>query len=531
MVDALPNLLNEVAELKTLVATQAQQIAQQAQQIDEQNVLNTLLQEELRLLRANRFGPRSETMPAGQGRLFNEAEFLADEAAAQAAEDETVEVPAHRRKRGGRKPLPENLPRHEVIHDLSDNEKRCPHDQAPLKHIGDEVSEQLEIIPQQARVIRHIRRKYACPCCDEGLATAPMPPQPIPKSLAAPATLAFIVTSKFVDGLPLHRLERVLGRLDIDISRQTLARWVIQSGVLIQVLINLLQDQLMEGALIHMDETRLQVLNEPDRPPTSQSNLWVRRGGPPDTPIILFEYDPSRSAAVATRLLEGFAGVLVTDGYEGYGPAVRTHQLTHAGCWAHARRKFDEAVKAQTLKGKKPKAGKGTRGLGFIRKLYRVERLAANQGLSPEQRLAFRQQHARPVIDELQAWLQSSLSQVPPKSAVGKALNYLNNQWAKLTVYLDDGNIPIDNNPAENAIRPFVIGRKAWLFADTVAGAGAEASANLYSLVETAKANGVEPYRYLRYVFTHLPAADTLEAFEALLPTRVDRESINALSL
>jgi transposase len=341
--------------------------------------------------------------------------------------------------------------------------------------------------------------------------------------------LAFIVTNKFVDGLPLHRLERVFNRLDIAISRQTLARWVIRSGVLVQVLINLLRDQLLDDALIHMDETRMLVLNEPDRPARSQSNIWVQRGGPPDKPIILFHYHPSRSAEVATRLLDGFAGALVTDGYEGYAAAVRTHQLTHAGCWAHARRKFDEAVKAQTPKGKKPKAGKATRALGFIRKLYRVERLARDQGLSPEQRLAFRQQHAQPVIDELQAWLQTSLSQVPPKSAVGKALHYLNNQWGKLTVYLTDGRIPIDNNPAENAIRPFVIGRKAWLFADTVA--GAEASANLYSLVETAKANGLEPYRYLRHIFTHLPAADSVEAFEALLPTRVDPDTINALPL
>ena len=529
MVNAIQDIPNEVAELRALVAEQAQQIAQQAQLIDDQLALNKLLQEELRLLRANKFGPRSEAMPTGQGQLFNEAEFLADEGTTEAAEEDTIEIPAHRRKRGGRKPLPENLPRQEVIHDLPDDEKICPHDQTPLKHIGDEVSEQLEVIPQQARVIRHIRRKYACPCCDEALATAPMPPQPIPKSLAAPATLAFVVTSKFVDGLPLHRLERIFGRLDIDISRQTLARWVIKSGVLVQVLINLLQDQLMEGGLVHMDETRMQVLNEPNRPATSQSTIWVRRGGPPDKPIILFHYDSSRSAAVATRLLDGFAGALVTDGYEGYAAAVRTHQLTHAGCWAHARRKFDEAVKAQTPKGKKPKAGRATRALGFIRRLYRIERLARDQDLSPEQRRGYRQQHAQPVIDELQAWMQTSLSQVPPKSAVGKALHYLNNQWDKLTVYLTDGHIPIDNNPAENAIRPFVIGRKAWLFADTVA--GAEASANLYSLVETAKANGVEPYRYLRYVFTHLPAADSLDAFEALLPTQVDPDTINALPL
>ena len=188
MVDVIEKPLDEVAELKALIADQAKQIRDQAAIIN-------LLQEELRLLKAQKFGPRSEAIPAEQGRLFNEAELLDAEAAAAAHEDETVEVPAHRRKKGGRKPLPEELPRHEVIHDLPDEEKVCPHDQTPLKYIGDEVSEQLEIIPQQVRVIRHIRRKYACPRCDEALATAPLPPQPIPKSLATAATLAFIVTS------------------------------------------------------------------------------------------------------------------------------------------------------------------------------------------------------------------------------------------------------------------------------------------------------------------------------------------------
>lgn len=529
MVDVIEQHTDEVSELKVRVAKQVRIIAHQAEQIDEQIAFNNLLREELRLLKANKFGPRSEAAPTGQGQLFNEAEFFDTEPPAPADEDETIEVPAHRRKRGGRKPLPENLPRVDVVHDLPDDKKVCPHDQTPLKHIGDDVSEQVEIIPQQVRVIRHIRKKYACPCCDEGVATAVMPPQPIPKSLAAPATLAFLITSKFVDGLPLYRVEKMLSRLDIDISRQTLARWVIQSSLLIQVLINLLQDQMLDSDLIHMDETRVQVLKEPDRPATRQSFFWIQRGGPPDKPIILFDYDPSRSAAVPLRLLDGFSGILMTDAYTGYDAVVRANQLIHAGCWAHARRKFDEAIKAQTPKGKKAKAGKATRALGFIRKLYRVERLATDQALSPTERLAFRRKHAQPIIDELQAWLQVSMTQVPPKSAIGKALAYLNNQWGTLTVYLTDGRIPIDNNPAENAIRPFVIGRKAWLFADTVA--GAKASANLYSLVESAKANGLEPYRYLRYVFTHLPAANSIEAFEALLPTRVDPEMINTLPL
>jgi len=179
-----------------------------------------------------------------------------------------------------------------------------------------------------------------------------------------------------------------------------------------------------------------------------KSFLWGRRGGPPGQPIILFDDDPSRSEAVPLRLLDGFSGILMTDAYAGYDAVVRANQISHAGCWAHARRKFDEALKAPTAKGKKTKAGKATRALGFIRKLYRVERLATNQGLSPAQRLVFRQEHAQPIIDQLQTWLQTSFFQVPPRSAIGKALAYLDNQWGKLTVYLSDGRISIDNNRA-----------------------------------------------------------------------------------
>lgn len=384
----------------------------------------------------------------------------------------------------------------------------------------------MDIIPQQVVVIRHIRKKYGCACCEQGIKTAPLPPQPIPKSLASPGTLAFVNTAKFVDGLPLYRIEKILDRIGVDLSRATLAQWVIRSGLMIQILINLLQDEMLEGPLIHIDETTLQVLKEPGRPATSKSYIWVRRGGPPDHPILLFDYHPSRGGEVPLRLLDGFTGILVTDGYAVYTNVARVYGLTHAGCWTHARRKYDEALKAMGGKAK-AKGGKAMQGLSYIRKLYAVERLA--QELSPEERHALRQEKSRPVIEEMRAWLDRSVLQVPPKSALGKALAYTLNHWEPLTRFLDDGLIPLDNNPAENAIRPFVVGRKAWLFADTVA--GAEASANLYSLVETAKANGLEPYRYLRHVFTHLPAAQSVEEIEALLPTRVDADEINAIPL
>jgi transposase len=297
---------------------------------------------------------------------------------------------------------------------------------------------------------------------------------------------------------------------------------MIQAGLLIQPLINLLRDRLLAYDILHMDETTVQVLKEPGKTAQSKSYLWVQRGGPPDQPIILYDYDPSRSQSVPMRLLDGFTGYLHTDGYAGYNAAVVANGLTHVGCMAHARRKFSEAVKAQ---GKKKKHGKAHQGLALIQKLYRVEKQA--QTFTPQVRHEHRQQQAQPILEKLRTWLDESLTQVPPTSATGKALHYLHHEWPKLIRYLDDGRLAIDNNGAENAIRPFVVGRKNWLFSASVK--GVKASANLYSLIETAKANGLEPYAYLRYLFTELPKAETIEAIEALLPANINEHQIRTL--
>ena len=238
--------------------------------------------------------------------------------------------------------------------------------------------------------------------------------------------------------------------------------------------------------------------------------------------MVRFHYDPGRGAGVAKHLLQGFKGYLQTDAYDGYNAVVAANDLVHVGCWARARRRFSDAVKAQ---GKSKRRGKAHRGLSLIQKLYRVESQAKK--LAPETRYEQRQRRAKPVLEELRTWLDQSLPQVPPTSATGKALHYLHKQWPKLVRYLDDGRLEIDNNLAENAIRPFVLGRKNWLFSDSVK--GVKASANLYSLIETAKANGLEPYAYLRYVFTALPKADTVNAIEALLPGNLD-EDINRIT-
>jgi transposase len=520
---ALNQLPDDIDALKSLVADQATKLdhftARNEQLTTENQHYKTqvlTLTEQLNLALARRYAASSEKLSPDQIRLFDEAESEA--ASAVDVDDDVIIVPAHKRKKRGRKPLPDNLPRIDVVHEIPEFARYCDHDGQLLVEIGEVISEQLDIIPAKIQVIRHVRKKYACNC---GLCikTAPLPAQPIPRSMASPGLLAHITISKYQDALPLYRQETILQRIGVDIPRATLANWMIQAGTLIQPLINLMQDRLLAYDIIQMDETTVQVLKEDGKAAQSKSYLWLQRGGPPEQPVVLYDYDPGRGAGVPTRLLSGFTGYLQTDGYDGYNAVVTNNKLMHVGCMAHARRKFSEAVKAQ---GKRKKEGKAYRGLALIRKLYRVEKQARK--LDPEDRHARRQKQARPVLDELRSWLDEVLPQVPPTSATGKALSYLHNEWSKLVRYLDDGRLEIDNNGAENAIRPFVVGRKNWLFSASVK--GVKASANLYSLIETAKANSLEPYAYLRYLFTELPKAKTVEAIEALLPGNLSKDQI-----
>ncbi len=538
---ALHQLPDDVDALKSLLADQAtkldqfiarnEQLQADKQAVDQENEQLTTenqrykvqvltLTEQLNLALARRYAASSEKLSPDQICLFDEAE-LDGEAVPDTdvdADDEEIMVAAHKRKKRGRKPIPAHLPRIDVIHELPESMRRCDHDGRLLTEIDEVISEQLDIIPAKIQVIRHIRKKYACDC-GQCIKTAPLPAQPIPKSMASPGLLAHITVSKYQDALPLYRQETILQRIGVVLPRATLANWMIKAGHLVQPLINLLQDRLLSYDILQMDETTVQVLKQSGRRAQSKSYLWLQRGGPPEHPEVLYHYDPGRGAGVATRLLDGFKGYLQTDAYDGYNAVVATNELIHVGCMAHARRRFSDAVKAQ---GKNKRRGKAHRGLTLMQKLYRVEKQARN--LTPEKRHAHRDRHARPILDEMRTWLDQAVGQVPPTSATGKALHYLNNEWPRLIRYLDDGRLEIDNNAAENAIRPFVIGRKNWLFSDSVR--GVKASANLYSLIETAKANGLEPYTYLRYLFTELPNAESVAAIEALLPGNLDEDQI-----
>jgi len=514
------------AEEKALLDEERAQLCSEKQRLEatvaEYRVENERLAEYLRLLKHQRFGRSSERSDPRQPQLFNEAEILAD----AAQEEEEVEVPAHRRRRGGRKPLPAYLPRIEVLRDLDESEKVCPKDpEHALQRLGEERSERIVYRPAELYVEVEIRPKYACGRCKDGVACRPPSLQPIPKSLASPSLLAQVATAKYVDGLPLARQEKVLARLGIDLPRATLAAWMIRCGELVSPLTDLLLEGVRAGDYVLADETPFQVLKERGKRAESPSYMWVLRKEDREHPLLYYEYAPTRSGEVVRRLLAGFQGFLQSDGYGGYDGFGGEPGVVHVGCFAHARRKFDEALRGQSRSKRSQghtssKHRLADQGLARINALFKLER--SLRGISSEERHRLRQEKLAPLLAALREWATTARDRVPPTSLTGKAIDYMDKQWPKLVRVLEDGRIELSTNSVERAIRPFVIARKAWLFADTPS--GATASARLYSLVETAKANGVEPRRYLEAIFTRLPAARTRADYEALLPWRLASE-------
>jgi len=501
---------NTVLELEKALSEKDQIIAQMATRI-------AALEEYMAGEKLKKFGASSEKSP-DQQEMFNEAELVevAEEFLAESEREKAqTGTPDQSKKKPGRKPLPDHLPRARIVHELPEQERLCSCG-CERTLIGEECSEQLDIIPAKVQALVHVRKKYACKRCEEGVKTAPLPPQPIPKSNASPGLLAHIAVSKYQDALPLFRQEAVLSRSGVEIPRNTLANWMIKAGCLIQPLLNLLEERLLAYPVMHCDETTVQVLKEPDKNATSKSYMWVRVGEPPTQPIRLFHYANSRRGSVACEMLDGYQGYLQTDDYAGYNAVTEKNAITQLGCWAHARRKFVDAQKATASKNRK--SGKTDMAISLIGKLYAIEKQIS--GLDSDTKYQLRQRDALPQLEKIRAWLDKTLLSTLPKGLLGKALSYLNKNWDKLTVYTEDGRLCLDNNPAENAIRPFVIGRKNWLFSASVQ--GAKSNANLYGLIETAKANGREPYQYLRQVFEALPGATSVEQIEALLPWAVN---------
>lgn len=511
-------------------------------QIKELEGDKTHLEHLVRLLKRQRFAPKSEVQGKGQGTLFNEAETLTaedtDDGEADAASAVTEDLPPSRPKKNRgkpvRKPLPDNLPSIDTVIDLPESEKVCPVTGTPLQKIGEEVTEQLDVKPAEAVRLRTIRPKYApcpCPTCqakreasvESGDAEAivkimPLPPQPIPKSMASPGLLATIATAKYGDGLPLYRQEEIFGRIGIDLTRQTIAGWMVRCGEIVKPLINLAKDELMSGPVILCDETRVQVLKGTGKKPTAKSYMWCfASGAERQEKIVIFELGPSRSHEVPMAFLAGYEGYLHTDGYEAYETlAAKMPKVILVGDWVHTRRKFDEAIKAF------PKDFKGEIkikvGFDMINELFRIDRDVIPNDAAKEERHRIRQELSRPLVDKLKSWADETTATIRPKSLSGIALRYMLERWEKLVLFLEDPILGLGTNAVENAIRPFVMGRKAWLFSATVA--GAEASAALYSLISMARAHGHNVHEYLKAVFTEMPKATTAEEMEALLPWR-----------
>jgi transposase len=441
------------------------------------------------------------------------------------APDVSIEKPKR-----GRKPLPEHYPRVRIEYYLDEAEKICSCG-CSLSKIGEEISERLDVIPAQVRVLQHVRFKYACKSCTDGVTTASMPAQAIPKGIPSPGLLSHVCISKFDDHLPFYRQSEIWARLGVEIPRSSLSSWVIQVGKLVEPLVELLRKKICATDYVHADETPTQVLKEKGRSATSKSYMWVYMTGSYNVgdivnnqPIsVVYDYQETRKKEHATKFLKDFQGYLQTDAYSGYDEVTSQDGVSSVGCWAHARRKFSDVYKMA-----KEQPGKAKDALEIIAKLYEYERMFQGGGLSAQQRQKLRFEQVEPLLDRFKKWLMALRPKVPPKNPLGKAISYTLNQWESLIVYTQDGRLNIDNNPAERMIRPFAIGRKNWMFMGNAD--GAKASAAIYSLIETAKANGVHPEEYLRHIFTELPLTSA-QNLHRLLPWNVKIAASNNLML
>jgi len=500
-----------------------EQLQQQNAKLEQQNaeLLAKLkwYEEQFRLSQQKRFGASSEKTHSDQLELnlFNEAEVLATP---QGQEPEMEKVTYERRKTSGKREVDlSRLPVETVTYTLEDGEQICPCCGGLLHEMSTETRSEIAIVPPQVKVIRHVRQVYACRHCERNelktpILTAPMPKPVYPGSLASPSILAHVMCQKYVDSLPLHRQEQQFARLGYTLSRQTMANWMIYGAEQwLMPVVAAMKAYLLKQDVLHADETTLQVLREPGKSAESTSYLWLYRTGRGTHPAVVYDYQRTRGGEHPRNFLTGFKGYLHVDGYPGYH---KVTGVTLVGCWAHARRKYDEALKAAPEAKGNPETV-AAQGLAYCNQLFAIERELKEA--TPQERHKARAERSRPVLDAYYAWLRQQKSRTMPKSLIGQAIAYSLNQWEKLTAFLKDGVLEIDNNRSERSIKPFVIGRKNWLFSNTPRGAAA--SAAIYSVIETAKENGLHPFRYLMYLFEQLPQlADPqdLQALEHFMP-------------
>jgi len=496
---------------------------------------NMVLEEQIKLLTYKRFAQSAEKMLAAKNQiiLFNEEEI--PQTPIDNTSVEITEVRTHKRRKNpnaGRKAISEKLLRVKRIIDLEESQKDCGCG-AKLERIGEEITEKLVYKPAEIYVDEIARQKYACRNCegteDEENATvriAPVEPSMVPKGIATPGLLSCIFIQKFEDHLPYYRQEKQFERIGVTLSRQDMSNWQQQVYNRIKPLLLLLKETLLSHYILKMDETTVKVIGEKEKPGNSKSYMWLMLGGPPQTPVVMYQYRQTRAAEHAIELLKGYSGYLQTDGYKGYDCALKDNdKIIHVSCFAHSRRYFFEA--AQVSKN----VTAAQEGVEYIKKLYVIENklrkeTAEDENDTEDKRiekrgifLNERKKLCVPVLAEFKVWLLKLENEVPPKTRLGEAVGYTLGQWEKLIRYLDNPYLTPDNNACENSIRPFVMGRKAWLFCQSPS--GAESSCGMYSLIQTAKLNKINTFEYLKTVFEKAPTATSLEDWEKLLPWNI----------
>jgi len=503
------NVEKEFQELQNKYALLEQEFEQTAAKLN-------WYKEQFRLSKEKQFGSSSEKSNSDQLSIFNEAE---KEFRPKKQEASIEEITYKRKKsKGLNKKSFDDLPVEIIEYKLEEEDKICPSCDSPLHEMSKEIRKELKIIPAQVKIVEHVRYVYACRQCEKEnistpIITAKMPNPVLNGSFVSPSLLAYIMDQKYSQAVPLYRQEKQFNNFGIDLSRQNFANWIIHgaNSWLVHIY-DRMHYHLLDKGVIFADETTMQVLDEVGKKPSSKSYMWLYGSKKPKRKILLYEYQPSRSSKHPKKFLKGFSGYLQTDGYPGYNDV---EDVIQVGCFAHARRNFTDALKALPEDALKSKTT-AQEGVYFCNELFRIERNLKD--LPPQNRYEKRLEQSKPVLEDFLSWLKIKKKQVLPKSSLGKAVKYCLNQWPKLEAFLLDGRLEISNNTAERAIKPFVIGRKNFLFSKSPK--GATSSAVTYSIIETAKANGLNPFYYLNYLFEKLPNIDleNMNELDKLLP-------------
>lgn len=502
------SLLSKEQELALQIADLQQLLMREREKNKSYESQVSWLTEQLKTLKRNQFGTKSERWESQEQLKFNEAEVEARNPAPE-KEDRIVEVMGHTKKvRGHRKPLPENLHREIIKIELPESEQVTEQGEK-LKVIGWEISEKLKYEPAKISVLEYHRAKYGVDSGDYEKTTPPVP-SVIPKGIATPELLAAIVVGKYSDGLPLYRLEEIFERQDVELSRTTMARWMIQVAKALMPIRNVLSDRMCSAHAISCDETSVHVLKENGRPAESKSWMIVRATPCEKSKIVLFDYSPSRSGQVMRNLFAEYAGRLLCDGLDVYN-GLEGETLIRFGCHMHARRRFEQAAKDGAKSGKTI----AVQVMDIYKKLYDFEEKIRDY--APDEKVKARARDQKLLLEEIKKIAETNIAKIPDKSKLGQAFRYYLNEYTYLIRYLDDGLMEPDNGFTERAIRKFAIGRNNWLFSDTPD--GAEASSLLYSLVVTAKLNGVNAYKALSKILTEVPLAQTVDDYERLANT------------